>query len=273
MFEWDHTHNVSLAACAIANSTSLRLLSYCYNEAFRLTEAKLFLASYNGVHYNPTSSISARRCLLEFPVATAGFDNHIVGGTDYFDLCQRLFTNTQESVRALVMAAAHFISHTRRLDSKCTIHPLDALLPHEIARFFSAWYWFKLYILSYKSRDDELRQTLAAELKSMNYVQVAVYLDIINFLLYDLDEVQGAKFGIMYHTIDLTYEDYNAADWYEVRDEWEILRKHIIVRHFELETLLVERGDMPPMLEGCCDVCYGEGNCKPRGENKGIWEV
>ena len=266
----NHGHNVSLAARAIANSTSLRLLSYCYDEAFRLAEGELFLASSDAVRYNPTSSILARRCFLKSPVATAGFDAHIAGGIDYFRLRQCMFTNTQESVRALVMAATYFIPRTRRMDSKCTIHPLDALLPHEIARFFSAWYWFKLYVLSYHSRGDGLRQTLAAELKSMNYVQVIVYLGVINFLFNGLEEEQARKFGIMELIVDLTYETHVAADWYDAHKEWKDLRDNIIARYRELETLIV---DMEPMLEGCCDVCDEEGNCKPRGENKGIWEL
>ena len=104
----------------------------------------------------------------------------------------------------------------------------------------------------------------------MNCVQVTVYLGIINFLFNGLEEEQARKFGIMEMTVDLTHETYIAADWYEARKEWDDLRDNIIARHCELETLV---SDMQPMLEGCSDVCDGEGNCKPRGENKGIWEV
>ena len=216
------------------------------------------------------ASILARRCLLESSVATAGFDAQIAGGIDYFGLRQRMFTNTQESVCALVMAATYFIPRTRRLSSRCTIHPLDALLPHEIARFLSAWYWFKLYVLSYHIWGDGLRQTLAAELKSMSCVQVTVYLGIINFLFNGLESEQGRKFGIIEINVDLTSETYIASDWYEARKEWDDLRNNIIARHCELETLVI---DTQPMLEGCSDVCDGEGNCKPRSENQGTWEV
>ena len=181
-----------------------------------------------------------------------------------------MFTNTQESVCALVMTAAYFIPRTRRLNSKCTIHPLDALLPHEIARFFSAWYWFKLYVLSYHSQGDGLRQTLAAELKSMKYVQVTVYLDIIAFLHNDLVREQAMKSGIMEINFDVTGETYIACDWYEARAEWNDLWGNIVARHNELEPVVL---DMQPTIDGCSDVCDGEGNCKPRGENKGIWEV
>ena len=208
----------------------------------------------------------ARGCLLEAPVATAGFDAHIAGDFDYFGLRQFMFTNTQESVRALIGAATYFIPRTRRLDSKCTIHPLDALLPHEIARFFNAWCWFKLYVLVYRSWDLGLRQTLAAELKSMNNVQVTAYLKILNFLSNGLESGQAAILGI----VDPVYGTYNANDWYETRGEWRDLRARVVARHCELETPVF---DMRPMLEGCSDVCDGKGNCKPRGENMGIWEV
>ena len=181
-----------------------------------------------------------------------------------------MFTNTQESVRALVMAATWFLPAARCLNSKCTIHPVDALLPHEIARFFSAWYWFKLYVLSYHIRGDGLRQTLAAELKSMNCVQFTVYFGIITFLINGLEKEQARKFGIMELTIDFTYDPCVATSRYEARKEWVDLWDKIIARDRELETLVV---DMETMLEGCCDFCDGEGNCKPRGENKGIWEV
>ena len=273
-YRLNYAHNVSSAARAIANSTSLRLLSYCYKKAFRLAEGELFLASSDAVQHNPTPSLLARRCLLESPVATAEFDAHIAGGIDYFRLRQCMLTNTQESVCALVMAATYFIPRTRRLNSRCTIHPLDALLPHEITRFFSAWYWFKLYVLSYHHRGDRLRQTLAAELKSMTCVQVTVYLGIISFLFNRLEKEQARKFGIMEINEDLTYESGETPaewyDWYEARKEWEELIDNIIERYGELEALI---DDMQPMVQGCSDVCNGEGICKPRGENMGIWEV
>ena len=104
----------------------------------------------------------------------------------------------------------------------------------------------------------------------MDCVQVTVYLGIINFLFNGLEQEQAQKFGIMEMTVDLTYETYIAADWYEARKEWDVLRDSIIARHCELETLVI---NVQPMLEGCSDVCDGEGNCKPRGENQGIWEV
>lgn len=104
----------------------------------------------------------------------------------------------------------------------------------------------------------------------MNCVQVTVYLGIINFLFNGLEEEQARKFGIKEITVDLTHETYIAADWYEARKEWDDLRDNIIARHCELETLVV---DMQPMLEGYSDVCDGQGNCKPRDENKGIWAV
>lgn len=104
----------------------------------------------------------------------------------------------------------------------------------------------------------------------MNCVQVTVYLGIINFLFNCLEEEEARKFGIKEITVDLTNETYIAADWYEARKEWEDLRGSIIERYSELETLVI---DMQPMLDGCSDVCDGKGNCKPRGENKGIWEV
>ena len=219
------------------------------------------------------ASILARHGLLESSVATAGFNAQIAGGIDYFGLRQRMFTNTQESVYALVMAATYFIPRTRRLSSRCIIHPLDALLPHEIERFFSAWYWFKLYVLSYHVCGDGLRQTLVAELRSMNCVRVIVYLGIINFLFNGLEKVQARSFGIMEISTDLTkklFLAFDRSDWYEVRKEWDDLRNNIIARHCELETMVI---DMQPMLEGCADVCDGEGNCKPRGENQGTWEV
>ena len=104
----------------------------------------------------------------------------------------------------------------------------------------------------------------------MNYVQVTVYLGIISFLFNSLEEEQAMKFGIKEINIGLTDETYIAADWYEVRKEWKDLGDNILARHNELETVV---NGMQPMLEGCSDVCDGEGNCKPRAENKGIWEV
>lgn len=46
-----------LAARDIANSTSPQLVSSCSNEALRLAEGQLVLASFNAVQYNPTSSM------------------------------------------------------------------------------------------------------------------------------------------------------------------------------------------------------------------------
>ena len=99
----------------------------------------------------------------------------------------------------------------------------------------------------------------------MNCVQVTVYLGIINFLINDLEEERARKFGIVEIFVDLTGI---AVEWYEARKEWDYLRDDIIARH--CEPLI---SDMQPMLKGCSDICDGEGNCKPRGENKGIWEI
>ena len=104
----------------------------------------------------------------------------------------------------------------------------------------------------------------------MNFVQVTVYLGIIQFLSNNLEREQARKSGIMEMDVDLTYETYIADHFYEERAEWVDLWHNIIARHHELETLVV---DMQPMIEGCSDVCDGEGTCKLRGENKGIWEV
>ena len=116
----------------------------------------------------------------------------------------------------------------------------------------------------------------------MTCVQVTVYLRIIVFLFNRLEKEQARKFGIVEINADFTYESaetpadwydwYEAReeDWYKARKEWEDLIDNIIERHGELETLIY---DMQPMVEGCSDVCNGEGNCKPRGENMGIWEV
>lgn len=152
--------------------------------------------------------------MLESLVATARLDAHIIGGVDHFPgLRQRIVTNTQDFVCALVMAAAYFIPLTPRVDSKCTIHPSDALLPHEIARFFSAWYWFKLFVLSYHTRGNGPQQTLAAELKSMDCVQLTLYLSIINSLYNDLEVEQASKFGIKYLDEDMEYETCVSIVW------------------------------------------------------------
>ena len=266
----NHVDNLFFAARTIADSTSLQLLSYCYNQAFRLAEGQLFLASSDAVQYYPKFSILATSWLLKYPVNEEGLDVYITGGVNYFGLRQRMFTDMQDSVRALIMAAAHFIPLTRHLDSKCTIHPSDALPPHEIARFLSAWYWFKLYVLSYHPQGDGLRRTLAAELKSMNYLQITVYLRILIFLHNDLDEVEASKFGIMDMDYDLEYETCVPADWWESRKEWTDLWHNIATRHAELKMMA---NDLQPMLQGCSDVCHGQGNCKPRDKDKGIWEI
>ena len=104
----------------------------------------------------------------------------------------------------------------------------------------------------------------------MNCVQVTVYLGIIDFLINGLEREQAEKFGIREMTEDLTKVTYIAYDSYVVRTEWDELRDGVIARYCELKPLV---NDMGPMLEGCCDICDGEGNCKPRGENKEIWEL
>ena len=104
----------------------------------------------------------------------------------------------------------------------------------------------------------------------MNCVQFTVYFGIITFLLNGLEKEQARKFGIMELTVDFTYETCVTTGRYEARKEWDDLWDNIIARDRELETLVV---DMELVLEGCCDACDGEGNCKPRGEDKGIWEV
>ena len=104
----------------------------------------------------------------------------------------------------------------------------------------------------------------------MNFVKVTVYLGIISFLFSGLEKEQARKFGIMEINVDLTYETYIAADRYEARKEWDDLKDSIIARHWELEVMFNNKW---PMLEGYSDVCDGKGNCKPRDENKGIWEV
>lgn len=104
----------------------------------------------------------------------------------------------------------------------------------------------------------------------MNAVQLTVYLCILNFLFSDLEVEQASTLGIKDLDENAEYESSVLVEWWRARKEWNDLRHDVIVRHDELE--------IPAQLEewvneGWFEACRGEGNCKPRGKEKGIWEL
>ena len=168
------------------------------------------------------------------------------------------------------MAAAHFIPVARCLDSKCTIHSPRRSPASRDCTLFNAWYWLKLYVLSYHLQDDGLRQTLAAELESMNYVQLTGYLCIIFVLHNDLEVKRARNFGNEDVEENTGCETCESGYPWKARTEWCDLSFHFIARYAELGFPAI---DWQLVLEAWPEICHGEGNCKPRGKDKGTWEM
>ena len=181
----------------------------------------------------------------------------------YFRLRQYMYLNAHDAARVLVLATAHFFPRARTAGFDCEFHPTAEPTLHECERLIYCWYWYKLYVISYHAPRDGLRRALDQELSGMGFLQLVVYSMISRFLSNHMDRQAMEDLGIEDPDHDQRKLGTNpVSNWDDALSNF----NDVYLKSY----LAVEKWYSP--ITGFCDMCNGEGNCKPRGPGLGLWD-
>ena len=226
-------NSTALSAAHSTANIATPLSSLCHDESMRLAEAQVTGAS--------------------------------IVTLDYFGLRQRAALNTHDAARVLVLATARFFPQARSTESSCACHPAAELSIHECERVLSSWYWFKLYNVSYHLPREGLRRKLDMELARMNLQQLFTYSQMMTFLCEFMDWDMMEKLGI-----DDADHDQRELGTCQFPD-WQETRWNVTQAWLDKDEARDDEWDWP--VQGFCDKCDGKGNCKPREQGKGLWDL
>lgn len=256
-----------IAARAVINDmTSICFIS---DDALRLAQAQLAFTAPQGNRYCSVDNEEGRQ-LLEQRLAEARLTKPSMGPFNYFAVRHRASQNTPDAARVLVLLAMNCLRPARDGIRVCDVHPRDSLLPHEQARALSNWYFFKTYVLSYHlPRDGSLRRDLDAEFRDMSTARLCSLLDMHTTLGDNVNDDVMEALGIQDPSPNNLQHGLSRHPEYV---DWEDLFENLCNHCQRVEKIDGEGYDAAQeSLAGCCDIC--RGNCKPREQGKGLWEL
>ena len=154
------------------------------------------------------------------------------------------------------------IQRARSAKKLCTVHSRDSFSVHEQSRLLSAWYFLKLYVLSYHTPDDGLRKQLDEELKNFDIAQLYVYLTIVIRICKSTEHMATERLSIRSPDPDLP--DARLV-WQVLDDDWENCWVNLLIEYGRRNRTHAHKAHyVAKAVHMFLNRCEVEDSCNPR---------